>query len=105
MDFVIQVDHKAKLKEKEMRDKYLDFARELKKLWIMRVTVIPSVISTLRTVHKGLEKGLDELEIEGQIEAIQTGALLRSDRIMGPGDLSRLVVTQILVKNRQLALV
>ena len=32
MDFGVPVDHKVKLKEGEKRDKYCDFARELKEL-------------------------------------------------------------------------
>ena len=31
MDFAFLTDHRIKLKESEKRDKYLDFARELKK--------------------------------------------------------------------------
>ena len=31
VDFVVTADHRIKLKEREKRDKYLDFARELKK--------------------------------------------------------------------------
>ena len=33
-------------------------------------------------VPKGLERGLEELESEGQIEALQTTALVRSARIL-----------------------
>ena len=40
----------------------------------MKVTVIPVVISALGTVFKGLEKRLEELEIGGRIETIQTTA-------------------------------
>ena len=29
-DFAVPADHRVKLKENEMRDKYLEFARELK---------------------------------------------------------------------------
>ena len=32
---VFQADHSMKLKEFEKKDKYLDFAREVKKLWNM----------------------------------------------------------------------
>ena len=32
VNFAVPADHKIKLKECEKRDKYLDFARELKKL-------------------------------------------------------------------------
>ena len=31
LDFGVPVDYRVKLKESEMRDQYLDFARELKK--------------------------------------------------------------------------
>ena len=48
-----------------MRDKYLDLARELKKLWNMRVTVIPMIIGALGTVPKGLVRRLEELEVGG----------------------------------------
>ena len=41
MDFAVLVDYRVKLKESEKRDRYLDLARELKKLWNMKVTVIP----------------------------------------------------------------
>ena len=36
VDFAIPADHMVKLKENEKRDKYLNLARELKKLWNMR---------------------------------------------------------------------
>ena len=37
VDFAVPVDHRIKLKESEKKDKYLDFARELKKRWNMKV--------------------------------------------------------------------
>ena len=46
----------------------------------MALTVIPIVTGTLGTVPKGLEKGLEELEIGGSIEITQTIPLLRSAR-------------------------
>ena len=58
--FAVPANHRVKIKENEKRDKYLDLARELKKLWHMRVTVIPIVISTLGTIPKGLISGLEE---------------------------------------------
>ena len=54
VDFAVPADHRVKIKE---RDKYFDLARELRKLWSMRVTVIPIVIGAFRIVPKGLEKG------------------------------------------------
>ena len=54
MDFAKQADHKIKLKEHEKKDKYFDLARELKKLWNMKVTIVPIMIGTFGTVTKGL---------------------------------------------------
>ena len=61
---------KVKIKESEKISKYLDLARELKKMWNMKMTVIPIVIGTLGKELKGLVKRLDELEIRGRIETI-----------------------------------
>ena len=47
-------DHRLKLKELEKKDKYLDLARELEKLWNKKVTIIPIVIGAFGTVTKGL---------------------------------------------------
>ena len=43
---------------------------------------IPIVIGALSTVPKGLVNGLDELEISGRAETIQTTTLLRSTTIL-----------------------
>ena len=66
----------------EKKDKYLNLAKELKKQWNMKVTIIPIVISALFTVTKGLVQRLEDLEIRGRVEIIQTTALLRSARIL-----------------------
>ena len=83
VDFAVPADHKVKLKESEKRDKYLDLAREVKKLGNMKVTALPIVIGVLGTVTKGLVQGLEDLEITGRVKTIQTTALLRSARILG----------------------
>ena len=82
VDFAVQADHTIKLKECEKKDKYLDLARELKKLWNMQVTIIPIVIGAFGTVTKGLLKGQEDLEVGGRVETIQTTALLRTARIL-----------------------
>ena len=82
VDFAVPADHRVKLKEIEKKDKCLDLAKELKKLWNMMVKFVPIVIGALGTVPKGLEKNLSELEIKGRIETIQTTALLKSARII-----------------------
>ena len=82
VDFAVSADHRIKLKECEKKDKYLDLARELKKLWNMQVTIIPIVIGAFGTVTKGLSKGLEDLEVGGRVETIQTTALLKTARIL-----------------------
>ena len=46
------------------------------------MTMISIVIGVLGTVTKGLILGLEDLEMRGRMEAIQTTALLRSARIL-----------------------
>ena len=82
VDFAVPVDHRINLKEYEKKDKYLDLARELKKLWNMKVTIVPIVIGALGTVTKGLLKGLEDLEVGGRVETTQTTALLRTASIL-----------------------
>ena len=47
----------------------------------MKVTIIPNVIGAFATVTKGLLKGLEDLEVGGRVETIQT-TLLRTARIL-----------------------
>ena len=81
VEFTVPADHRVKLKEREKRVKYLDLARELKKLWNMLVIEIPIVIRALGTFLKGLEKELEDLEIREQEETTQTTALSSSATI------------------------
>ena len=53
VDFAVSVDHRVKLKENEKKGKDMDLAREWKKLWNMKVTVLTIVIGSLGTVTKG----------------------------------------------------
>ena len=55
---------------------------KLKKLWNMKVTIIPIVIGAFGTVTKGLLKGLEDLEVGGRVETIQTTTLLGTARIL-----------------------
>ena len=70
VDFAVPADHRINLKESEKKDKYLDLAREFKKLWNMKVTIVPIVIGALGTVTKGLLMGLEDLEVGGRVETI-----------------------------------
>ena len=68
--FAVPADHRINLKESEMKDKYLDLARELKKLWNMKVTIVPVVVGALGTITKRLSKGLEDLEVGERVETI-----------------------------------
>ena len=48
----------------------------------MKVTIVPIVIGPLGTITKKLLKGLEDLEVSGRVETIQTTALLRTVRIL-----------------------
>ena len=62
--------------------KYIDLARELKKLWNKKVMVIAIVIGTFCTVTKGLIQRLEDSEKRGQVRSIQITAFFRLARIL-----------------------
>ena len=82
VDFAVPANHWINPKESEKKDKFLDLARELKKLWNMKVTIVPIVIGALVPITKGLLKGLEDLEVGGLVKTIQTTVLLRTARIL-----------------------
>ena len=101
-DFAVPADHRIKLKECEKKDKYLDLARELKKLWNMQVTIIPIVIGAFGTVTKGT-RGLWSWRTSGDhpnYDIIENG----QNNNKSLGDLRRLAVTRPPVKNHRLTL-
>ena len=82
VDFAVPSNHRIKLKECEKKDKYLDLAWELKKLWNRKVTIVPIVNGAFGTITKVSFKGLEDLEVGGRVETIQMTALLRTARIL-----------------------
>ena len=58
IDFAIPYDTRVNDKEVKKFEKYLDLVRELKKVWNMKVTVVPLVVGALGTPAKALEKRL-----------------------------------------------
>ena len=77
VEFAVPADDRANLKESAKRYKYLDLSREKKKQWDMKVTVIRICNWGTLFSHR-----LEELEIIGRLEIIQTTALLKSVRIL-----------------------
>ena len=71
----------------------------------MKVTIIPIVIGDFGTITKGLLMGMENLEVGGRVDTIQTTALLKTARI-----LRRVLETQgdllsLKVKDHQLMLI
>ena len=54
----------------------------MKRLWNMKVTIVPIVIDAFGTVTKGLLKGPEVLEVGGRVETIEMTELLRTARIL-----------------------
>ena len=73
--------HTAWDKEVEKIEKYLDLARELKKMWNMKVKVVPLVIGALGTHAEALEKRLKAMSIETKITELQKTLLTHTSRI------------------------
>ena len=96
MNFAVPADHGVKIRENEKRDKYADLSRELKKkLWNIKVTVIPIINGALGKILKGLVRG-------GRTETIvEVGQNTENSS----GDLRIFAVIQIPVKGHQLTLV
>ena len=63
-------------------DKYLDPARKLKKIVEHAGDNISIVIGAFGTVTKGLLKELEDLEVAGRVQTIQSTASLRTARIL-----------------------
>ena len=61
MKFAIPTDQTVKIKDSEKIDKFLEIPSEPRKLWKMKVTVIPIIVGTLGTLLKDLERILPEL--------------------------------------------
>ena len=83
---------------------YLELARKMKKK-NTKVTMILIVIVARGIITKRLVKGVEDMEIRGRVETIQTTALLRLARILRRVLETRdLAVTQIPVRIHQLTL-
>ena len=83
VDFAVPADHRIKLKEIEKRDKNLNLARKLKKLWNMKVNMKDTNCNwCTRYSHQRIGTGTGALEIRGWVESTQTTALFRSARIL-----------------------
>ena len=75
IDFAIPHDTRVDDKDVEKTEKYLDLAKELKRAWIMKVTVVLLVTGALDTAAEALEKRLNNTGIEKKITELQKAVL------------------------------
>lgn len=80
MDIAV-LHNKVNTKEIEKLDKYQDLARELKRLWKTKTTVIPTVVGTLDATPKMPPKRLKDFESESHIVNLKKSSILYPARI------------------------
>ena len=82
MNFVVPVDHRAKLRKAEKKKKKDNTLRQRTEKTMEHENDSNTNYNwcALDVVSKGLVQGLKDLEIRGQVETIQTTASLRSAR-------------------------
>ena len=104
VDFLVLADHRIKLKEREKKDKNLDLTRELKKLWNMKVTILP-IDWCFSYSHQMIIKGTGGLGNKKTSGDHSNYNIVEDSQNTekSPGDL-RLAVTQTPVKDHQLTL-
>ena len=66
-------------KEREKTEKYQDLAREVKRIWNMKVKAIPLVIGALGTKPPLLPKKLNDIGIGPRITELQKITILYSE--------------------------
>ena len=67
IDFVVPGNSRIGEKEKEKMEKYQDLRRELRKIWNVRVKIIPSVLGSLGAIPKQFGNRLKETGITAEI--------------------------------------
>ena len=75
-------DGRMRANEDEKVEKYQDLAREVRKMWGVRIKVIPMVVEALGTIPLRLKENLKTIVVDTSIELIQRSVLLGSARIL-----------------------
>ena len=80
MNFTVPANHSVKLKKSKKQDYYRDFARELTKVWNIKMPVIPKIVGRFGANSNILKKSLEHLKMNERIETSHTTVLLRLAR-------------------------
>ena len=75
-------DLRVASKEMDKVQKNHDLVRELRKIWQVKVKVVPVVVGALGTIPKTLGKHLDEIGTDVRIDLLQKATLLGTARIL-----------------------
>ena len=91
----IPVNHIVKIQENQKKEKYLAKELKKKKLWKMKVAVIPIVSGALGTIFRGLIRGLELGNLRTNRDHPNYNIVkIGQNTEKGPGDLRKLAVTQ-----------
>ena len=83
IDFLVSGDSRFEENEKEKIEKYLDLRRELKKIWNVRLKIIPLVVGSLGATAKQFSKRLKETDITAEKWQVQLTVLLGTANKLG----------------------
>ena len=103
MDFAVLTDHRVKLKEKPKKDKYLNFARELKKIVEHENDGDTNCYWCSWNVHQRIDTGIRGLGNKETSGAHPDYNIIKIDQNTeeSPGNMRRLSITQNPVKNHR----
>ena len=76
VDFAVPYDTKVNTKEVEKIEKHQDLARELTKLWNMKVSIIPVIVGALGTTPKTICKRMEDIGIKTRILELQKTTII-----------------------------
>ena len=81
IDFAVPGDSRIEEKEKDKIEKYQDLEKELKKIWNVKVKIIPLVVGSLGAITKQFGNRLKQIDITAGRAQVQKTVLLGADRI------------------------
>ena len=81
IDFAVPGDSKIEEKDKDKIEKYQDLGREFKKIWNVKVKIIPLVVCSLGAIPKQFGDRLKQIGITVGTAQVQKTVLLGTARI------------------------
>ena len=82
IDFAVPGDSRIDEKEKDKIEKYQDVGRKLRKIWNVKVKIIPLVVGSLGAIPKQFGNRLKQIGITGGTAQVQKIVLLGTARIL-----------------------